>query len=169
MPDIMAQLSKGANANDLGKSDTKDDAVVDPRGDSPLIKHPLQHTWTLWYYKNDPDFKWEENQRKVITFKHVEDFWALYNHIELASKLRSGCDYSLFKVRNFQYIFEYLKLHNCHTGRHQAHVGGQAQQGRRPLAPHHEQKLASFNDGHLLAGGEDFIDFTSFFIVVILG
>ena len=29
----------------------------------------------------------------------MEDFWALYNHIELASKLNAGCDYSLFKVR----------------------------------------------------------------------
>ena len=27
----------------------------------------------------------------------VEDFWALYNHIELASRLAAGCDYSLFK------------------------------------------------------------------------
>jgi len=33
----------------------------------------------------------------VITFNTVEDFWALYNHIELASKLSAGCDYSLFK------------------------------------------------------------------------
>ena len=28
----------------------------------------------------------------------MEDFWALYNHIELASRLAAGCDYSLFKV-----------------------------------------------------------------------
>ncbi len=27
----------------------------------------------------------------------MEDFWGLYNHIELASRLASGCDYSLFK------------------------------------------------------------------------
>ena len=27
----------------------------------------------------------------------MEDFWALYNHIENASKLGTGCDYSLFK------------------------------------------------------------------------
>ena len=30
-------------------------------------------------------------------FVQVEDFWALYNHIELASRLAAGCDYSLFK------------------------------------------------------------------------
>jgi len=27
----------------------------------------------------------------------VEDFWGVYNHILLASKLQSGCDYSFFK------------------------------------------------------------------------
>ena len=27
----------------------------------------------------------------------MEDFWALYNHIEIVSKLNGGCDYSLFK------------------------------------------------------------------------
>lgn len=28
----------------------------------------------------------------------MEDFWAIYNNIQLASKLSSGCDYALFKV-----------------------------------------------------------------------
>ena len=27
----------------------------------------------------------------------VEDFWSLYNHIEVASRLPAGADYSLFK------------------------------------------------------------------------
>lgn len=62
-----------------------------------LIKHPLQNAWTLWFFKNDKNRSWEENQRPIITFNTVEDFWALYNHIELASKLSAGCDYSLFK------------------------------------------------------------------------
>eukprot|EP00094_Tigriopus_californicus_P013947 TCALIF_13500-PA protein Name:"Similar to Eukaryotic translation initiation factor 4E (Aplysia californica)" AED:0.08 eAED:0.08 QI:279/0.33/0.75/1/0.33/0.5/4/1135/185 len=56
-----------------------------------------QNSWTLWFYKNDRSRNWEENQRKIITFCSVEDFWALYNHIEPSSKLLSGCDYSLFK------------------------------------------------------------------------
>lgn len=62
-----------------------------------LIKHPLQNSWTLWFFKNDRSRNWEENQRKIITFCSVEDFWALYNHIEPSSRLMSGCDYSLFK------------------------------------------------------------------------
>jgi len=66
-------------------------------GSEVMIKHPLQNTWTLWFFKNDKMKQWEENQRAIISFNTVEDFWALYNHIELASRLPAGCDYSLFK------------------------------------------------------------------------
>jgi translation initiation factor 4E len=62
-----------------------------------IIKHPLQNSWTLWFFKNDRTRSWEENQRPITTFNTVEDFWCLYNHIELSSRLASGCDYSLFK------------------------------------------------------------------------
>lgn len=68
--------------------------------DLPLdysIKHPLQHTWTLWFYENDRNNTWEENQKEIASFSSVEDFWSLFNHIKLASELRQGCDYSLFK------------------------------------------------------------------------
>ena len=56
-----------------------------------------QNTWTLWFYKNDKSQSWEANQKPVINFDTVEDFWSLYNHIEVASKLQIGSDYSLFK------------------------------------------------------------------------
>ena len=61
------------------------------------IKHPLQNAWTLWFFKNDKSRTWEENQRPIITVTTVEDFWSLYNHIEVASKLPAGADYSIFK------------------------------------------------------------------------
>ena len=64
----------------------------------------FQNSWTLWFFKNDKNRNWEDNQRSIITFNTVEDFWALYNHIELASKLNAGCDYSLFKVRKIKTI-----------------------------------------------------------------
>jgi len=66
-----------------------------PGPDTP--KHPLQNDWTLWYFKNDRQKSWELNLKEVITFSTVEDFWALYNHIEKVSHLGNGCDYSLFK------------------------------------------------------------------------
>ncbi|XP_067000039.1 eukaryotic translation initiation factor 4E1-like [Anabrus simplex] len=61
------------------------------------IKHPLLNTWTLWYFENDRNKTWEENQREILSFDTVEDFWSLYHHIRTASELRQGCDYSLFK------------------------------------------------------------------------
>ena len=63
-----------------------------------MKKHPLENAWTLWFFKNDKARTWEENQRPIITVTTVEDFWALYNHIEVASRLPPGSDYSLFKV-----------------------------------------------------------------------
>ena len=65
---------------------------------APMKKHPLENAWTLWFFKNDKARTWEENQRPIITVTTVEDFWALYNHIEVASRLPPGSDYSLFKV-----------------------------------------------------------------------
>jgi len=76
------------------EEEENEEGVVSPE---LMIKHPLQNSWTLWFFKNDKTKQWEENQREIITFTTVEDFWALYNHIELASRLAAGCDYSLFK------------------------------------------------------------------------
>ena len=61
-----------------------------------IIKHPLENAWTL-FYKNGRSRSWEDNQKPVMTVTTVEDFWSLYNHIEVASKLPTGADYSLFK------------------------------------------------------------------------
>ncbi|KAL0993976.1 hypothetical protein UPYG_G00116320 [Umbra pygmaea] len=61
------------------------------------VKHPLQNRWALWFYKNDKSKMWQDNLRLITKFDTVEDFWALYNNIQLASKLSSGCDYSVFK------------------------------------------------------------------------
>lgn len=61
------------------------------------MKHPLQNRWGLWFYKHDKTKMWQDNLRLITKFDTVEDFWALYNNIQLPSKLSSGCDYSLFK------------------------------------------------------------------------
>ncbi|MBN3320617.1 IF4EB factor, partial [Atractosteus spatula] len=61
------------------------------------LKHPLENRWALWFYKNDKSKTWQENLRLITKFDTVEDFWALYNNIKVASKLSSGCDYSVFK------------------------------------------------------------------------
>eukprot|EP00218_Dolichomastix_sp_CCMP3274_P002400 CAMPEP_0170161960 /NCGR_PEP_ID=MMETSP0033_2-20121228/76842_1 /TAXON_ID=195969 /ORGANISM="Dolichomastix tenuilepis, Strain CCMP3274" /LENGTH=198 /DNA_ID=CAMNT_0010399585 /DNA_START=58 /DNA_END=654 /DNA_ORIENTATION=- len=63
-------------------------------------KHPLEHTWSLWY--DNPAGKqkqstWGSTLRMVYTFNTVEDFWCLYNNIVAPSKLIHGTDFHLFK------------------------------------------------------------------------
>lgn len=60
-------------------------------------KHPLEHKWTFWYFKMEKNKPWEECQRSVSTVATVEDFWAVYNHMESVSRLQQGCDVALFK------------------------------------------------------------------------
>jgi len=69
-------------------------ALVDPES---VIKHPLKNKWAMWYFKNDKSKDWKENQRVLLSFDTIEDFWALYNHLTLPSNLASGCDFSMFK------------------------------------------------------------------------
>jgi len=101
MPEI---IKKSDSAEDLGSEGHGSPRSSTNPSPSPTLdlaldtKHPLQNQWTLWYYKIDRSKSWEDNQREVTTFSTVEDFWALYNHIEFASKLQPGCDYSLFKT-----------------------------------------------------------------------
>jgi len=59
--------------------------------------HSLQTSWSLWLYTNNKAKSWEDNLQHVISFKSVEEFWAVYNHIELASRLQPGLDYALFR------------------------------------------------------------------------
>lgn len=80
---------------DLNENDQ--DASDSLGAPAKVVKHPLQNAWTLWFFKNEKGRSWEQNQRQIITVSTVEDFWSLYNHIELASKIPPGCDYSLFK------------------------------------------------------------------------
>ncbi|KAF6025738.1 EIF4E [Bugula neritina] len=77
---------------------TKEGEDEDTGADPELLrKHPLENKWALWYFKNDRTKDWSENLKLVSTFEFIEDFWALYNYIQPASRLMSGCDYSVFK------------------------------------------------------------------------
>lgn len=76
---------------------SQETALTTVINDALALKHPLQNSWQLWYYRNEKGRNWEENLIKVTQFNTVEDFWAVYNHIELASSLAIGCDYCIFK------------------------------------------------------------------------
>lgn len=84
-----AILKKVASEN---VSETNKDAPIES-----LIKHPLQNSWTLWYYDHEKGKTWEACQHQITTFDTVEDFWSLYNHIKLPTEIKNGNDYSLFK------------------------------------------------------------------------
>lgn len=60
-------------------------------------KHPLMYSWVLWYCKTEKGKQWEDCLKEVAQFDTVEDFWALYNHIQLPSGLPFSSDYYLFK------------------------------------------------------------------------
>lgn len=55
-----------------------ENALVESQSVDPefLMKHPLQHKWALWYFKNDRSKDWKENLQLVAKFEFVEDFWA---------------------------------------------------------------------------------------------
>jgi translation initiation factor 4E len=43
------------------------------------VKHPLMHSWTLWFTKTPtatgPKESWADLLKEVITFDSVEEFW----------------------------------------------------------------------------------------------
>ncbi|CAB1331027.1 unnamed protein product [Coregonus sp. 'balchen'] len=86
-------LNPPQHAEERAEAETGQE-IVSPES---YIKHPLQNKWSLWFFKNDKTKTWQANLRLISKFDTVEDFWALYNHIQLSSNLISGCDYSLFK------------------------------------------------------------------------
>ncbi|XP_039476897.1 eukaryotic translation initiation factor 4E-1A [Oreochromis aureus] len=90
---LVASNSVPANG-ETEKCETAVQKVVNPE---TYIKHPLQNRWALWFFKNDCTFAPLCVFVLISKFDTVEDFWALYNHIQLSSNLMSGCDYSLFK------------------------------------------------------------------------
>uniref|UniRef100_A0A915DZY1 eIF-4F 25 kDa subunit n=1 Tax=Ditylenchus dipsaci TaxID=166011 RepID=A0A915DZY1_9BILA len=116
----MSDLSTAVETEEIAKQDSKASSEV-PSLSSPSIKtndkeiksagdnlsvaippelayrHPLQNRWALWYLKGDRAKNWEECLKRVSVFDSVEDFWALYNHIQPASGLTWGSDYYLFK------------------------------------------------------------------------
>ncbi|KAI9288877.1 translation initiation factor eIF 4e-like domain-containing protein [Umbelopsis sp. AD052] len=64
------------------------------------VKHPLHNEWTLWF--DNPGKKanvqsWSQNLKEIVTFKTIEDFWAVFNNIVRVSRLDISSNYHLFK------------------------------------------------------------------------
>ena len=85
--DQVSDLTDKMNNINMMNEESKDVDVTTLSEPERLRKHPLQNAWTLWFFKNDKSRTWEENQRPIITVTTVEDFWSLYNHIEVRRSL----------------------------------------------------------------------------------
>ncbi|TRY60785.1 hypothetical protein DNTS_032217 [Danionella cerebrum] len=69
----MATSEPRETETEEGRSESPTAPVMSPE---QYIKHPLQHRWALWYFKNDKNKSWTENLRLISKFDTVEDFWA---------------------------------------------------------------------------------------------
>jgi len=104
-PEIKKILSSDAENNnhiDNMKSDISELTSCTPKlnqlSNNP-IKHPLKHSWTFWYFNiNGGAASWDENLIKICDVSTIEDFWAVYHHMQDVASLESGCDYALFKT-----------------------------------------------------------------------
>ena len=78
-------------------------------------KHPLKHSWTFWYFNiNGGAASWDENLIKICDVTTIEDFWAVFHHMQDVASLESGCDYALFKVI-LKYIEHLLSLNKFNS------------------------------------------------------
>jgi len=95
-PPVQERSEANESPNNVKDNDTEKDKTEELNA-GHLYKHPLQHTWTLWYKDTDQSKSWKENLNEIESFDTVEDFWSLYNHIKPPSEINIGSDYSLFK------------------------------------------------------------------------
>jgi len=85
---------------DKSKDQTKAQETTQVDEREFAVKHPLQHSWVLWYDKPEKKSNqstWSDQLKKIYTFSTVEDFWSLWNNIKSANELTSGCNYHIFK------------------------------------------------------------------------
>jgi len=97
---VEEEINKSGASEDLGVEEPKtieDYVALGVPREIAETKHPLEHQWTFWYYLNDKSLSWDRNYVKLATVGTIEEFWQVYNHIEPASRISVGCDYSLFK------------------------------------------------------------------------
>jgi len=97
----MAVATASSASIELPTADAKDkDVTILVDKENFTVKHPLQHSWTMWYdcpQKKMVQSAWGDHLRKIVTVDTVEDFWGLYNNVIPSSKLSLGANYHFFK------------------------------------------------------------------------
>jgi len=61
------------------------------------VKHPLENSWTFWYFSLQDGVSWEECQKEILSIATVEDFWCVLNWIQSPSEFKKRADYSFFR------------------------------------------------------------------------
>ncbi|KAI8075086.1 translation initiation factor eIF 4e-like domain-containing protein [Gongronella butleri] len=62
--------------------------------------HELRYAWIFWFIHRSPRSKitnYEDSMRQVASFATVEEFWAVYSHLNRPCDLPAISDYHLFK------------------------------------------------------------------------
>lgn len=94
------EANKSAREEDEG--DDEGDSH-EAEGEHTELKHPLQHTWTLWFDLPAKDKSTAFSREKkwsytaALSFSTVEDFWRFYNNLLEPERLKTGSIYCLFK------------------------------------------------------------------------
>ena len=65
------------------KETVEDNKPADPSVPTanPIATHPLQNTWTLWFFKQDPTKEWSDCFQEIISFNSIEGFWSCFRLI----------------------------------------------------------------------------------------
>ncbi|ORZ20600.1 translation initiation factor eIF 4e-like domain-containing protein [Absidia repens] len=71
-----------------------------PSKDEEALQHPLHYSWVFWFMHRSPGSKitnYEDQMKRIATFSSIEEFWAVYSHINRPHDLPTISDYHLFK------------------------------------------------------------------------
>jgi len=96
----LKETKNNENTDIIHTKEPEDSSIQNTnQGKEHSLKHPLKQSWTFWYFDmNGGAANWDENLKKVVDVGTIEDFWAVYHHMQNVSTLESGCDYALFKT-----------------------------------------------------------------------
>lgn len=67
------------------------------------VNHPLQNTWVLWFdnpssgRRPGGQHDWKDSLKEVYAISTIEDFWGVYNNVQTAEQIVTGCTFHLFK------------------------------------------------------------------------
>lgn len=101
------------NADDEKELEVNLASIANLQQEMPTVDedgcHPLEREWTWWFLNGDKPknndknkgrdmgSEWNHGLLQVYKFTTVEDFWAVFNHMQSPAKLRLKNDYMVFQ------------------------------------------------------------------------